>query len=266
MNIKLTFDVDKIAAQFKEFALSVEQDLIQSVAELAQLTKAKVETMAQADLHSSREEFLKALHYEDMGNGIHVVSIDESGLWVEEGIEPGKDMKPDLLKKGDISESTGNKYRIIPFDQNEKPSNSTPYAQSVIQRIRQGLKDSGSHFDENGVEKKGLPFKKLEFNKDGSPRIGKLHSLNFGGERPGMGNTPVMDRVSIYQSMGANGKVKRDIMTFRTVSSGPGSEGKWIHPGFTAKKYLDQASDWAMQEWENNILPKAMEKWGRITK
>lgn len=260
--MKINFDVEKIAEQFKEFAREVEADLVKSVAILAQQTKAKVERMASGQdetiprmkLNSSLEGFLKSVHYDDLGEGIHIVSISEESLWIEEGIEPGKDMKPDLLKKGTQSES-GTRYRVIPFDQGSKPSTMTPYAQDVVAQIRSNLKS------------RGVPFKKIEFNKDGSPRVGKLHSFNFGGDIPGKGNTPIMDRVSIYQSQNQQtGKVRRDIMTFRTVSNGPGSEGKWIHPGFEAKKYLDKAADWAVKEWEDNILPEIIGKWERVTK
>ena len=55
--------------------------------------------------------------------------------------------------------------------------------------------------------------------------------------------------------------MKRDILTFRTVSSGPASAGKWHHPGMDGKKYLDWALEQATKEWENEILPKIMDKW-----
>jgi hypothetical protein len=67
--------------------------------------------------------------------------------------------------------------------------------------------------------------------------------------------------VSIYQSVTATGNVRRDILTFRTVSEGPASQGKWIHPGLPPKHFLDRASEWAIKEWENNILPAVLEKY-----
>lgn len=249
MSIKIKFDVDKIAAQFKEFAMEVEQDLVKSVANLAAITHAKVSEMAQQELHSTRKDFMNSLEFEEIVPGVWVVSVDEKGLYIEEGIEANKDMKPDLLKRGAKTSKDGHKYKSIPFDYGKYKSHLTPYAQGVVNQIKQNLR------------KQGILFRKIEFNKDGSPRTGKLHSLDFGGEIPGKGNTPVMKGVSIYQSITKRGSVRRDILTFRTVSSGPASEGKWIHPGLEPKHFLDKAAAWAMKEWEDNILPEILNKW-----
>jgi hypothetical protein len=57
------------------------------------------------------------------------------------------------------------------------------------------------------------------------------------------------------------GKVRRDIMTFRTVSSNPALADKWKHPGLAAKKFLDRSAEWAMDTWEKEILPTILDKW-----
>jgi hypothetical protein len=250
MSLKINIDVAAIAAQFKEFALELEQDLRKGVANLAAITHAKVVENAQQELHSSRQTFMDNLGFEEISPGIWVISIDQGAMWIEEGIEANKDMKPDLLKNAKTS-SKGVQYKVIPFDEGKAPSQMTPYAQGVVARIKQNLK------------KQDVPFKKIEFNSDGSPRVGKLHEFDFGGEKPGKGNTPVMKGVSIYQSVTKTGNVRRDILTFRTVSNGPESAGKWVHPGYDAKKYLDKAADWAMNEWEQSILPEVLSKWNK---
>ena len=50
-------------------------------------------------------------------------------------------------------------------------------------------------------------------------------------------------------------------MTFRTVTDGPGSQGKWIHPGMDGKKFLDKAAEWAEKNFYDQILPEILEKW-----
>jgi hypothetical protein len=50
-------------------------------------------------------------------------------------------------------------------------------------------------------------------------------------------------------------------MTFRTVSSGPASNGKWIHPGFKGKKFFEEVHKQASAIWETEILPKILDKW-----
>lgn len=249
MPLKINIDAAGIASQFKEFALEVEQDIKKAVGDLAAITHAKVAENAQAELKSSRQIYTNNLGYEEITPGVWVVSLGEEALWIEEGIEPNKDMKPSLLKNGKSS-STGTKYKVIPFQYSKAPSQMSTYAQGVVSQIRQNLK------------KKNIPFKKIEFNKDGSPKVGKIHEFNFGGERPGKGNTQVMKGVSIYQTLTKTGNVRRDILTFRTVSSGPKSQGKWIHPGLKGKKYMDIAADWAMSEWESKILPEIIQRWG----
>lgn len=254
MNLKFNIDAAALAEQFNSFKLEVEQDLNKAVANLAAITDAKVKEMASQELHSSRKDFMDSLGFEEISPGVWVISVDESGLWVEEGIQADKDMKPGLLKENFKVSKTGTRYKVIPFDYGGAPSNQTTSTQQIVSFLRSNLK------------KENVPFKKIERNTDGSPKVGKLHEFDFGNPSgtmggPGKGNTPVLNGLSIYQSVTKSGNVRRDILTFRTVSSGPGSAGKWMHPGLEAKKFLDRALDWAMKEWEEKILPEVMEKW-----
>jgi hypothetical protein len=242
MPLKFQIDAEGIAAQFKEFTLSVTEDIKKAVENLATLTRTRVVEEVSRELHTSQKDYMNALSdAEEIAPGVWVISLDEKALWIEEGIEPNKDMKPDLLK--------GRKYRVIPFRYDRSPNQNTPFTQGLISEIRQKLR------------KEKVPFKKIEYDANGSPRTGKLHEFNLGGPRPGKGNTPALTRLSIYQNEKA-GKIKRDILTFRTVSSGPASAGKWIHPGLTPKKFMDKAMDMAVRDWEEKILPEILEKWG----
>lgn len=254
MSLKFNIDANAIAEQFKAFKLEVEQDLNKAVANLAAITDAKVKEMANQELHTSRQEFMDSLGFEEVSPGVWIISVDESGLFVEEGIDANKDMKPGLLAKDFKVSKDGNRYKAIPFDYGAPPSTQSPSTMQIVSYLRQQLK------------KEAIPFKKIERNTDGSPKVGKLHEFDFGNPRgtmggPGKGNTPVLNGLSIYQTVTKTGNVRRDILTFRTVSSGPGSQGKWHHPGLEAKKFLDRALDWAMKEWEEKILPEVMKKW-----
>jgi len=247
MPLEIKIDAAGIAEQFKEFAREVEEDVKKSVANLAAITHAKVVELASTELKSSREDYLSNLGFEEVVEGVWVVGLNEDALWIEEGLEPNFDMKPGLLKNGKTGKN--GKYQIIPFEHSKAPSQMTPRAQSIVSELRSNLK------------KQGIAFKKIEKNADGSPRIGKLHSVNFDSAKPGKGNTPSLKGVSIYQSMSKNGNIRRDIMTFRTVTSGPGSEGKWLHPGKEGEQFLDKAFTWAEKIWTDTILPEIMNKW-----
>lgn len=250
MDIKIKIDAAGLAAQFKELAASIEQDIKHGVANLATITHAKTVEMASNELHSTRKKFLGNLGFEEIAEGVWVVGIDEEALFIEEGLEPNFDMKPGLLEDGETSKD-GHKYRIIPFEHSKAPSQLTPTTTSILNRIKENLK------------KEGVPFKKLERGADGKPKLGQLHSFNWNSETPGRGNTPLFKNVNVYQTMTKSGNVRRDILTFRTVSNKPGNEDKWLHPGMAGKKFLDRAAEWAEKEFYDKILPEILEKYGK---
>lgn len=254
MSLKFNVDVSAIAKEFENFKLEVEKDLQKAVANLAAITDAKVKEMASLELKSSRKPFMDSLGFEEVAPGVWVISVDESGLWVEEGIESNKDMKPGLLAKNFKTSKAGYKYKTIPFDYSKAPSQLTASTQQLISYLKQSLR------------KENVPFKKIERDASGSPKVGKLHEFDFGNPKgtmggPGKGNTPVFKGLSIYQSITKTGNARRDILTFRTVSSGPKSADKWFHPGAEGKKFLDRAFEFAMIEWREKILPEILDKW-----
>jgi hypothetical protein len=248
MDIKIKIDAAALASQFKEIASVIEKDIKQGVANLATITHAKVVEMASTELKSTRKTFLDGLGFEEVADGVWVVGISENALFVEEGLEPNFDMKPGLLADGKTSKS-GQKYRVVPLDHSKPPSQMTNAAQSIVSQIRDNLK------------KEKVPFKKIETNKDGSPKLGRLHSFSWPSNVPGKGNTPSLKGVSIYQTLTKTGNVRRDIMTFRTVTSGPSGEGKWLHPGLEGKKFLDRAAEWAEKEFYDKILPEILARY-----
>lgn len=245
MSLKINIDVEGLAKQCKEFITEARQDLMKSVENLAAITHAKVVEMASQELDTSRQEFMDSLGFEEVAEGIWVVSVDQPGLWVEEGIKDNFDMKPGLLKDGEVGKK--GKYRIIPFEHSKPKSQLTPAAETIVQQLKRELR------------KQKVPFKKIERNSWGIPKEGRLHSLSLPSDIPGKGNTPALSGVNIYQTMTNSGNVRRDILTFRTVTDR--QQGKWIHPGFEAKHFLDRAMDWALKEWEDKILPEVMKKW-----
>jgi hypothetical protein len=242
MALKFEINADEILSQFSEFKDEIKKNLEDSLRNLVSLTRARI--VEQTDVLSSATNriYMESLQDEqEVAPNVWVIALDEKAFWIEEGIEAGHDMKPDLLK--------GKKLRAIPFRYDRPESRNTPTTQGLIGEIKQKLK------------KENLSISKIEKNASGSPRVGKLHEFNFGGPIPGRGNTPALQRLTIYQSQNKEGKVRRDVLTFRSVSSGPASEGKWIHPGYEAKHFMDKAMDKAVKDWEEQILPEILEKW-----
>jgi hypothetical protein len=253
MSLNLKFDIDSIANQFKEIALEVKNDLEKGVERLAAATNAHVHMEAEEKLSSATlQKFNKSIGFENPAPGIWVVSVDEKGLWVEEGLPSGFDMKPGLLDSPKAKTSKrGFKYTVIPFDMGKSESKATGYEWTLRNKVKSEL------------EKAGIPFKKIETLPSGKPRTGLLHRLDLGGDVLPGASTPVLQGLSIYQTVTKTGNVRRDIMTLRTVSGDPasGSASKWFHPGREGSKFLDSAAAWAEKEWTDTILPEIMEKW-----
>jgi len=250
MPLKITIDTRAIAEKFKELADEVQQDLNKGVAQLAASTHAKVAEMANNELHSSKKIFTDNLGFQQIAPGLWVVSIDEKALWIEEGIEPQTDMKPGLLKNATDHDKNGYRIRTIPFEHSKPSSQMNGYAQILQAKIKSELK------------KRDIPYKKIERHENGSPRLGKLHTFDFkAGRAKSSWTDDPLTRVTIYQTLTRTGNVRRDIMTFRTVSDSPEQKNKWIHPGIDGKKFLDRAQAWAEYTWENEILPAILEKW-----
>jgi len=255
-SLKLKIDVAALAAEFKELALEAERELTQAVAGLAAVTHARVQVEAASKLKSSLQKFKDNLGFEEIQPGIWVISIDEPALWIEEGIEPGKDMKPDLLKDAKAG-ANGKRSRVIPFDHNVIPTQRNENANRIVQELRSALRDVNKKRAAGGLNP--VSMTKIEKNSDGSPRVGKLHEFDLPSEKPTQNaKHPALKGVTIYQSKDAKtGNIRRDVMTFRTVSdsSDPAS---WIHPGYKAQKFLDDAFTWAMNEFESKILPETL--------
>jgi hypothetical protein len=49
-------------------------------------------------------------------------------------------------------------------------------------------------------------------------------------------------------------------MTFRTVSSSQKGSGKWVHPGLKPTFLFENGAAWAIQHWENKLIPQIQEQ------
>lgn len=253
MSLKLQIDASGIAAQMEQFKAEIERDINEAVAALAKTTDIKVKEMARTELFSSRDTYLNSLDFQEVSQGVWVISVGESGLWVEEGIKADKDMKPDLLKRNFKTSKSGTRYKSIPFDYSKPSSQNTPRVQTVIDHMRSELK------------KRNIPFKNIEKASYVGNRPTVLHKLDIANPRgvksPGKSGTPYLSGLRISQTKESSGNIRRDFMTFRTVSSGSASAGKWIHPGLDARKFLDRALAFAEKMFENDILPEILKKY-----
>jgi len=142
------------------------------------------------------------------------------------------------------------RYRSIPFQQNKPGSAQTPMQTSMTNQIKSEMKA------------RQIPFGKIEKDSQGVAKTGLLHSFDVtargkGASTPmGRYENSLVQGVRVYQRQIKDkaGKevTKRDIMTFRTVSSK--SHG-WKHPGLEPRLFMDAAFEWAQREWSEKIAP-----------
>ncbi len=155
------------------------------------------------------------------------------------------------------------KYLAVPFQHNKNPTAQTQAQNSLTATIKAEM------------QKRKIPFGKIEKDDQGKPKQGLLHSFSItdspikthqgsgqghgpiGSVRQGPTGIPFLKGVKVYQKevVGKSGKksIQKQIMTFRIVSSKMKGTGRWFHPGVEAKHFMDEALDWAKKEFEKTM-------------
>jgi len=250
-DLRFDLDISSIAESFGEKKKELEKDLQKSVGNLATMTHAKTMELATSELGSLSKQYKDGLSFEQVDKNLWVVSLDEKLLWIEEGRKSG--FMEELLngKSGKVGKD-GTKYAIIPFEHSKNPTEQSSKAQDLSSQIQDELKS------------RNVPYKKIENNQDGSPKLGLLHKFDFDSPKlkDSHKDSPLKG-VAIYQRMNVKtGDVQRDVMTFRIITEKHKEEGKWVHPGREGDKLMDKAFEWAMNEWDSKILPEVLAKHG----
>lgn len=234
-------------------------------------THAHIVEAANDKLHTRRAKYIEALSYHQVDDDTWVVNLDSKAVWIEDGM-PEHELIQDLLKsKSAKTAKDGSRYLSIPFEHGPKgASKTTPAQATLLATIKKELSD------------RQVPYAKIERDAQGQAKLGKLHSFDITnapirtGAGPGQGKGPVgqvmqgpsgiplLKGVQIYQTKvkgkGGEDRIKRSIMTFRTVSSKDIGSGKWVHPGLEAKHFFEEAQEWAKNEWEKRIAPEIVAK------
>lgn len=239
-------------------------------ADVAAMVHAKATELAGQKLHSRREQFIKGLKPpRKSDDNVWIVALDYKVRWIDDGQTQYSMLKGLLGSKKVRRDKDGNRYIIVPFDHSPGRGkvSTTSTQQELINTVKGELK------------KRNIPFGKIENNGAGQPKMGKLHSFNIMGEPvktkngPGQGHGPIgavkqgnteipwLQGVQIYQSPGKNGaKTKRSILTFRIASEKHADQGKWEHPGNAPMGLLEEAAEWAVENWKKEIAPAMLDK------
>lgn len=251
-NLTFNIDIEALSAQMDGLKKDVQKDLKDGAENLATMTHAKTLELAGEELTSLQQMYKDNVEFSNPAEGFWIVTLKEPALWIEEGRKSG--FMEELLNGKSSKTGKNGRYAVIPFKHNVNPSMQSAKAYDLAQEIKYDLK------------KRGVNWKKIEYNKDGSPRLGLLHRFDVETARPveaqkDIHKHPLTKGVAVYQRKDESGKVKKEVMTFRVISDKHRNEGLWVHPGRPGNKIMDKAFEWAVETWEREILPAIFAKY-----
>lgn len=282
MAFRLTINVTALAEHLNTTIDRVRERARQEVENLSISTHAFIVAKAQQELPPFlRDKFLgkdnKNVRWVKVSDSIWVVEIDESVAYISEG-RP-KVFMSWLLNNNPKAKTAkdGSRYAHIPMTQarhtqggRDKFNNPKAAYEAIVRKTMQD---------------NGLNLKKIEKNPDGSPKIGILHRLNVmepgdQSQFPGMYSKPRTEEMArqiglpahsgifhlkglaIIQRTNERGKVVREAVTFRTISSKHEAEGRWMAPEVPAFKFEESARAYAEAQW-SQILKSIEEEFTR---
>jgi hypothetical protein len=134
------------------------------------------------------------------------------------------------------------RYTVIPFKHNKRPSDMSRAEMNLANYAKAELKARG--------------LDKVIKDSQGRALSGKVATVNLTGPGAPMSrhNTPLLAGLTVYQTIMKNqqtGKetVRRDVMTFRTVSEKQKGTGKWYNKGMAGFRIFDKVQGQVDAAW-----------------
>lgn len=283
----LNLDLSEIRQFYHELNRDLDRRLKAAAHSLAMQAHAHVKEQAAQKLHTRLEMFNEHLDFEQLDKSTWAIIVRQPARWIEDGMEPHS-MLDDLLSSPKAkNKKGGGKYIVIPFKHNKGPTQTGSKQKAMLSELKKTLKSQG------------IKYGAIEKNTDGSPKTGLLHKFDLnkptqnrpkpGHEGPvgtpfaahspaggheGPSGRPYLQGVRIYQHLKKNpdGSPKlnkkgeqmasREIVTFRVASSSQQGTGAWFHPGLAPAHLLEDAYNWAKDQWDNHIAPEILRDLG----
>ena len=246
-----------VSLRAKELGKSLENlsdDLVSeleaAIGNMANMAFASIQAFAQTDLHSTRQDYLKGLHFDKLGKNSYLIWLE--GDWpnaLEEGFS-GYDLKDWMLRSEKvvgIGPRTGEKwvqqgkkgnFAHVPFQ--KQPFSKVAVSQDMNEAIRKL-----TAINRQGLEQK---FTKMFKDASGNPLEGRVASVSK------VEGFPELAGITKYQYKSTNESGKDTFqshyMVFRTISEGSGG---WQHPGYKGLKAFEDAEKWIDTELDNII-------------
>ena len=210
----------------------LKKEFDKSVAELAKAAHAQIISHAQSKLKGSKEDYLKAVRFEQLSPTEFAISLE--GDWanmLEEGF-PAYDLSAKLLRSNSSVKSgpnsgdswvktskEGNKYAKVPFQRSESMSAKGASLGEALQQM-------------TAQNSRGRKQRITELFTDpaGNALEGKV--------AVGTSDNPMFDRLVKYQERTTEGDLRSVYVNYRTVSS---AGKKWVHPGYLGVHAFEEA-------------------------
>ena len=238
----------------------LEKDLQKVVKTLGKGGANHAKTLAKSRLSGNLSDmYASNVYMEQISDNMVVIGLNPEAAWIENGTKGGF---MDYLLKGPKAKTAkdGSKYNIIPFkhETGKKTKGATSSGSDLVSELKGFLRSKGVAHSRTRA---------LALDSNGSPRIGKIHSFDIKDMR-GKGKKSVnklsrnLQGVSVFQNMNEKtGKVERNIMTFRVISSKHEGSGKWMRKGKKGERILAETHKWIQDTWQNELLPALKNKY-----
>lgn len=254
MDLSLKLTAEKLGKSLENLGDQLEDQVNEAVKNLANAAYASMISQIQASKMEAknRQDYLKGLQFEDLGNNTYLIVLD--GDWankLEDGF-PAFDLKSKLLQSNKtvevgsragqkwVREGENGKYAAVPFEHKPYAAGSGDMA-ADIKKL--------SAMNRQGQQQRLTKTFKDNF---GNPIAGKVASVR-GKDLP-EGVSKHLAGVTKYQHTYEN-TTQSIYMTYRFVSE---NSSGWYHPGWKGWHFFDQAERDVEMELENivkNLLP-----------
>ena len=243
-NIKIR--AEELGKAIEGIGEQLEEELNGAVADLAHGAYAKISADVQQQVGDSnfKQEYLKGLQINEIGNGAWLISLD--GEWANklENGYPGYDMKQTLLSSNKNvavgknagqpwvrrGETSGKKYAHVPLQVQPTSKAAGKDLSGDIQKVMAQASDGRRQ------------------------RITKIFRDQAGNvvKDPirGASDNPILDGITKYQKEGKGGKVSSFYINYRTISE---DSSGWRHPGHDGYDFFAEAEKWVEEELDNII-------------
>jgi hypothetical protein len=233
--IKIEDAFKRLEKELGQVSEALEKEIYNAVRGLARSTFAEIQAKAYEQLNRTRQDYIKALDYQEIDEGVFLISLE--GTWpnmLEDGFQPFR-MGPGLLASKKMVQVGSRKNQ--PWVQHSKPTKDSPSHKFAYVPIEHqptakagnasNLADAIKNITATNLKGQQQAITKLFKGDDGRALEGRVARA----DPKSVTDDRLAGLVKYQKRYTKNGRdtIQSIYVTYRTVSElSPG----WIHPGF----------------------------------